>query len=159
MQPVQNTSYLFGHIASVLHRQADQTLQERLGLGLSQYKILYMLQAYPGVAQKKLADYVGQTEASVSRQVKLLQEKGFVVSRVDAAERRKHLAALTGKGIKITHAANEIIDQFHEPLFGSLSSKEQAQLGTLLAKLHTQSCAPANRIRCEIVSTEQKAGT
>lgn len=149
MQPRINTSYLFDHVSAALHRQSDQVLQERLGIGLSQFKILSMLHGRPGATQRNLADYLGQTEASISRQVKLLQQKGLLASHVDPGERRRHLTALTAKGIKIVLAANEVLDEYHAPLFGRLSQREQEQFKAMLTTLHDYTCAPGRRMACD----------
>ena len=67
MGPVITLGYLLQHTATILMRQSDQVLQERLGIGMSQLKLLMMLQNSPNVQQRKLAECLGQTEASISR--------------------------------------------------------------------------------------------
>lgn len=148
MQPT-SSGYLLEHVASILHRQADQMLQERLGLGLSQLKILELVATVSHAKQRALAASLGQTEASISRQIKLLQQKGLIMSQVDPAEHRRHLAALTAKGIKITIAAREVLHQFQQDLLAALSQREQEQLQKLLMALHEHACAPGNRLACD----------
>ena len=149
MQAINDTSYLLDHVSAALHRQSDQVLQERLGIGMSQYKILTMLQWRPGATQRDLADYLGQTEASISRQIKLLQQKGLLASHVDPAERRRHLAALTSKGVKLTLAAHEVIAEYHAPMLAKLNPREQEQLQAMLTTLHEYTCAPGRRMACD----------
>jgi len=149
MQPVNTVSYLLQHIAAVLHRQSDQVLLERLGIGMSQFRILVMLQASPGISQRKLGDSLGQTEASISRQIKLLQEKGLCASRTDPAERRKHLAAPTTKGLKITEAAREVLASYHAPMLDPLTDKQRRALQETLHHLHDYSCAPGRPGGCD----------
>src|SRR5688572_10235421 len=149
MQLSSNTSYLFDHVSAALHRQSYQVLQERLGVGLSQFKILSMLHGRPGVTQRELADYLGQTEASISRQIKIMQQKGLLASHIDPAERRRHLAALTTKGIKITLAADEVLKEYHAPMFERLSQREQELFRTMLATLHDYTCASGRRMACD----------
>lgn len=148
MEPADTAGYLLQHVANVLHRQSDQALQEQLGIGLAQLKILTILLDQPRLEQRALADSLGQTEASVSRQIKLLAEKGMVISKIDPTERRRHLAAPTTKGIKITQAAKEVLRQFHAPIFAALSDKQKAQLQELLSMLHKQSCASGKSMAC-----------
>lgn len=149
MQPNATIGSVFGHVASILHRQTDQILQERLGIGMSQFNILTSLDLQPHTKQRTLAIMLGQTEASVSRQVSLLKEKGLLISHIDPAERRRHLAVLTAKGVKITLAAREVLEQFYDQLFGSLQGRELARLQTLLVRLHEQACAPTKRLACD----------
>jgi DNA-binding MarR family transcriptional regulator len=148
-QTPSSIGYLLQHVAGVLHRQSDQVLQERLGIGVSQFRILMMLEQNPNVEQRRLADNLGQTEASISRQVKLLHEKGMLVTRVNPQERRKHMTAPTLKGSKVTEAAREVLAQYHEPLFDQLTPKEQEQLHHALTLLHERTCAPGKPMACD----------
>lgn len=141
--------YLLQHVAAVLAGQSDQVLQERLGIGMSQYKILMMLQALPSVDQRKLADCLGQTEASISRQIKLLQEKVLLAIRVDPKERRRHIITLLPKGIKITEAAREVLDHYQQPLLNSLPEKQQQQLKAMLITVHRAICSPGRPLACD----------
>lgn len=149
MQSSTSVGNLLEHVAAILHRQADQVLQERLGVGLSQLKILELLEVRPQTSQRKLADFLGQTEASVSRQIKVLSGKGLVTTRVDVEERRRHLSVLSPKGLKVTVAAHEVLDVFYQQVSAQFNKREQEQLEKLLAKLHDISCAPGKRLACD----------
>jgi DNA-binding MarR family transcriptional regulator len=148
-QSASTTGYLLQHVASVMHRQADQILQERLGIGVSQYRILLMLEQNPNVEQRRLADNLGQTEASISRQVKLLHERGMLATRVNPTEKRKHITAPTLKGAKVTAAASEVLDQYYDPLFATMDAKEQEWLYHALTALHEGVCVPGKPIACD----------
>lgn len=141
--------YLLSHTATILYRQADQVLLERLGIGMSQFKILMLLQQETQMQQRALADSLGQTEASVSRQVKLLCEKGMLVSKVNPRNRREHVTVPTAKGLKIAQAAEEILATFHEPAFGELSEKQQGQLTEILQMVHAYTCQPSKPYACD----------
>src|SRR3954470_24781839 len=109
MGPGNNLTYLIDHLAAVIGKQADQVLHEQLGIGISQYRILMALEWNPRVGQKTLATSLGQTEASISRQIKLLQSKGLLESRIDPNNRRKHITVPTTKGMQITEAAADVM--------------------------------------------------
>ena len=55
MGPTKNLTYLLHHVSSVMGKQSDQVLQEQLGIGLSQYKILMVLEWNPRVQQRAVA--------------------------------------------------------------------------------------------------------
>ena len=141
--------YLLTHSSSIMMRQADQVLQERLGLGLSQLRILTMLEHQPHVRQRRLADSLGQTEASISRQIKLLSEKGFLSVSISPKSRREHLALLTPKAIKITQAAKEVLEVHYRPLVESLGGKQLEKITNSLVKIHSQVCAPGQPFGCD----------
>lgn len=149
MDPVILLGYLLQHTAMMMTRQSDQVLQERLGIGVSQLRILMILQHAPGIQQRKLADRLGQTEASISRQIKLLQEKGMLVVRVNPKSRREHLAMPTAKGVKMTEAALEVLAQYHTPMMEQLSERQRERLQAMLQAFHGYICAPGKPFACD----------
>lgn len=149
MQPINKTGYLLQHVSFVLSRQADQALQEQLGIGFSQYKILMMLQWNPATQQRQIAEHLGQTEASISRQIKLLLDKGLLSSRVSPKNRRIHLTTPTTKGIHMTEAARAVLQGGHGEAFADLSEKQQKQLTELLIKVHDFACQPGKTAACD----------
>lgn len=140
MEATNNLSYLLNHITAVLAHQADQVLLERLGIGFSQYKIMTVLQDSPGIRQKQIADNLGQTEASISRQIKLLTEQGLLTSHVRADNRREHQTTLTPRGQRFTEEAVRIVEKFQAPVFGALSDKQLQQLSDTLNRMHDALC-------------------
>ncbi|HSX16964.1 MAG TPA: MarR family winged helix-turn-helix transcriptional regulator [Patescibacteria group bacterium] len=149
MGPIITIGYLLQHTATILMRQSDQVLQERLGIGMSQLRLLMILQINPNVQQRKLAECLGQTEASISRQTKLLCEKGMLASRVNPKSRREHITVLTAKGTKMTEAALEVLQQYHSPMFDLLTEKQQQQLKESLTKFHAYTCVPGKPFACD----------
>jgi DNA-binding MarR family transcriptional regulator len=149
MGPVITIGYLLQHTASILMRQSDQVLQERMGIGMSQLRLLMMLQKEPNVQQRKLAECLGQTEASVSRQIKLLSEKGLLTVRVNPKSRREHLTVPTSKGVKMTEAALDVLTHYHTPMIERLDEKQRAQLISTLKTLHDHTCAPGKPFACD----------
>jgi len=142
--------YLLTHTATILLRQSDQVLQERLGVGMSQFKILMMVQNTPNVQQRKLAECLGQTEASISRQIKLLSEKGLLAIRINPKSRREHITVPTAKGIKMTNAAMDVLEQYHATMFDLITEKQRQQLMETLQTFHNQYvCVAGKPFACD----------
>lgn len=116
-------------------RESDQILQEQLGIGLSQYKILRTLEAQPHVRQRVIASNLGQTEASISRQIKLLTEKGMLIAEKNPDNLREHLADLTMRGQRLIAAAEHVLANYHQAFFAGLSTRQQERLKDILALL------------------------
>lgn len=123
------------NLSALLSRESDQILQERLGIGLSQYKILAAVEHNPSLQQRAIAVELGQTEASVSRQIKLLHKKDMITTRPNPANRREHLTALTPKGQRATSAAHQSLATYHRTLTSQLSPRQQEVLLGLLGEL------------------------
>lgn len=149
MNPTTKLTYLLQHLAEVLGKQSDQLLQEQLGIGMSQYKILMVLEWNPRIGQRAIADSLGQTEASISRQIKLLTKRGLLSAQPDPQNRRKHITAPTLKGMQLTEAANDILRRSFGQDFASLGDDQQMQLTAGLQRLHKMICRPGRSGACD----------
>jgi DNA-binding MarR family transcriptional regulator len=137
------------HLSSVLGKQSEQVLQERLGMGLSQYRILMVLEWSPRVSQKVIADSLGQTEAAVSRQVKAMVAKGMVVAKPAPGNRRRYVIAPTPFGMKLTETANDALRRSMGSDISGFGEEELAQLSASLHKLHRAVCRPGKTGACD----------
>ena len=149
MGPTTNLSYLLQHLSEVLSKQYDQVLQEQLGIGLSQYKLLLVLEWNPRIQQRAIADSLGQTEASISRQIKLLKNKALLVAKPDPNNRRKHITAATTLGMQVTEAATAIMRRSFGPDFARLGEDHLLQLIATLQQLHQIVCRPGKIGACD----------
>lgn len=149
MGPTNNLTYLVEHLAAIIGKQSDQVLQEQLGIGLSQYKILMVLEWNPRVQQRSIANSLGQTEASVSRQIKLLTGKGLLIAKQDPGNKRKHITAPTPLGMQITEAANNILRRSFGTEFSALGEDQLMQLIGGLQQLHAIVCKPGKPSACD----------
>jgi len=127
---------LLQQLSAVYARESDQILQEQLGIGFSQFKILSTLQTNSMAQQKHIAFQLGQTEASISRQVKLLHAKGMLESTVNPANKREHITTLTGKGERITTAAQTVLSNYQINSLSHMSRRHQVQFLEFLSELH-----------------------
>lgn len=148
MSITNNTGYLLQHVASSMARQSDQVLQERLGVGFSQFKILMVLENNPSAQQRHIAASLGQTEASISRQIKLMHEQGLLQTATNPRNRREHITTLTGKGTRLADEAMNVLNSYHAPMFAELSDKQQRQLVELLTIMHREICSGDKPYRC-----------
>lgn len=140
MKPTKNIGFLIQHIATSLARQNDSVLQEKFGIGFSQFKILMVLQWKPSIRQKRIAEELGQTEASVSRQIKLMYDDGLLQSVPRPDNRREHITTLTTRGVRLCNEALDELNQTYTPMLNRLSNHQQEELQKLLSVLHEYTC-------------------
>ena len=149
MGPTNNLGYIIQHLAAVMGRQTDQVLQEQLGIGLSQFKILMVLEWSPRLQQQAIADALGQTEASVSRQLKVLQEKRLILAKPDPRNRRRHIITATPAGMRTTEAAAALMRRTFEPDLAALGDDQLIELTAGLQKLHRVVCRSGKTGACD----------
>lgn len=148
LRPHEAIFYLLHHTGDMLERQLDQTLQEQLGIGMSQYRILALLSEGAEQGQRMVAQNLGQTEAAVSRQVGLLGKKGYIQGRINEKNRRQHLIAITPKGLKLLEAARQSMARNLGPLDVSIPDKQQKHLQELLTAIHAWTCPKGRTGAC-----------
>lgn len=140
MRPTNNIGYLIQRLAFCLGRHSDQVLQEQLGIGMSQFKILMVLGWKSNIQQRQIADNLGQTEASISRQIKLLKERGLLMTEISPQNRREHITRPTVKGQRLCEKAVEVLNAYHAPMFARLNDKQQTQLLESLTIMYDYAC-------------------
>lgn len=148
MGPTNNIGYLLQHLSGVLAKQSDQALQERLGIGFSQFKILRVLQHSPGAQQRQIAEWLGQTEASISRQIKLMISKNLLQTTISPKNRREHLTTPTSKGVRLTEESINVLNSTHAGMFSDMGEKHQQQMLEILAHMHQFTCQPGKIGAC-----------
>lgn len=141
--------YLLQHIGTSLQRQYDQALMEQLGISTSQYRVLVMLKNQPELQQRQIAASLGQTEASISRQVGLMADKGLIRTYDHPASKREHVTELTAKGDHVADAAKDLYEKMSAPLVEALNQRQVRSLQDGINKVHEMTCNPRNLKSCD----------
>ena len=76
--PIVNVIRPVMQLRAGLDRISTFVLKKKMGFGVSQFRILYVLAYKPHITQRYIADFWDVTEASVSRQMNILEERGFI---------------------------------------------------------------------------------
>jgi DNA-binding MarR family transcriptional regulator len=144
--------YILQHFTSLFTRDSDQILLEQLGIGYSQYKILRILKSGKPVKQKFIANTLGQTEASISRQIDILINKQLIDKYKDPRNLRVRLITITVKGRKIADATNKVLGNYLQIKFTGFSEKKQVELFNLLIDLHSSVCESNHSLEIDYIS-------
>jgi DNA-binding MarR family transcriptional regulator len=90
---------------AVLLRHAENQIRARLqpsldeaGLSLDHWRILSVLHDCPGLRMTSIAEAAVVPNATLTRHVDLLVERGLIVRRIDPDDRRRVVAALSPRG-------------------------------------------------------------
>lgn len=138
MDITANPGFLLHKVGSMIERVSDSILFDSFGMGYSQFKVLMALTFHEDIQQKQIASFLGQTEASISRQIKLLKDAGYISVRQGDDDRKKHHVSTTNKGRKFIQEALEALNNFYGPILSSLTPHAQTELTKSLSHLHDQ---------------------
>lgn len=132
----QSLGLLLQQVAASLARFNDEILLDRLEIGMAQFKVLCAVEVRPYVQQKYIARALGQTEASVSRQIKLMDRDGLVKIITKPGDRREHVVSLTPRGQRIVRRAQTLLNSHHRPLLSNIPANQQRALLNALQTLN-----------------------
>lgn len=136
------------HCAQMINRHLDAVMQEKIGIGWSQFRIMDVVQCDETSRQRTIARNLGQTEASVSRQVSLLCDRGLLTTETSSQNRREHALALTAKGVRMTDAARVVLHDCARTLSTDMPERQQNSLQNALDILHLSICRPGKPFGC-----------
>lgn len=131
--------YLIRRLAGVMDREGDALCRRELGISLAQFLVLSVVDAYPGtLSQQAVADRLGLTKGTVSRQIDSAVAAGLMTVEVSAHARREHAVALTRAGTALVRQGDALMQDSRNALAGAVSpARLTAAISTLQALLRT----------------------
>lgn len=120
--------------ARVVSRAFDQALGDAGG-SLPTWLVLLNLKIGAPANQRRLADAVGITEATLTHHLNAMETAGLVTRRRDPDNRRVHVVELTGAGEAAFLRLREAAVAFDHRLRRGVSADEAATLEDVLARL------------------------
>ncbi len=125
-------------LIKAIDNRGAQILQQEMGIGFSQFKILSTLSKQTNVSQAALAECLSISPPAISRQVELMLGKALIDSYKNPKNRRQHMLSLTPLGANTLKQAWDILDVRFGDVVAVLDQDEQKQLVATLDKLYQQ---------------------
>ena len=126
------------HLTYVLQQLSDDSLLEATGVGLSQTRIMSVLSDNISRSQNWIAHELGQTEANVSRQLRVMKRRSLVSISKNKKDNRQRDVKLSGKGTRTYKTAVKVLNAQQARMFklfdrGDLKAFEQGSKHLLIA--------------------------
>lgn len=122
-------------LAFLLEKRSDESLKSQTGIGFAQYKVLEAVGRNMLAKQNMIAKLLDQTEASISRQIKILQKKHLISVASVMGNRRARELSLTENGEELLRQCEEILDLAQAQIIGGLSYQEQQHFQELFERM------------------------
>ena len=134
--------YLIRRVAGLMDRQGEALFRRELGISLAQFLVLSVVDAHPGpLSQQAIADRVGLTKGTVSRQIDHAAAAGLMTVRVASHTRREHAVALTEEGTALVRRGDALTQTSRDTMLDAIDPTELTAavhvLGALLRALGT----------------------
>ena len=144
---------------SITYRCAMRYRERELadtGLAGCQTPYLTALYRRPGLTQEELAKDLNVNKSSVTRQLAVLEEQGYVRRESDPADKRSLLVFPTDKALDLRDRLFQCYREWNEYLTQDLSEEEKATLSGLMVRIAAKAeayvkggdgaCAPSDGI-------------
>jgi DNA-binding MarR family transcriptional regulator len=106
------------------------------------YGLLIYVRDHGLARPSDLAGFVGVGKATISRQVKVLEDLGLIERRPDPADGRAHLLALTEEGCRRLDAVSSARREHFHARLSTWPEDDVRTLATLLARLNALGSEP-----------------
>ncbi|MGI9823936.1 MarR family winged helix-turn-helix transcriptional regulator [Agromyces sp. Marseille-Q5079] len=130
---IANFWFLVRKSAALMDRGGEELFREGIGISLSQFMVLSVIDARPGAFnQQTVADYLGLTKGTVSRQIENAEAAGLLTTSVSPVSRREKVARLTAEGTETVRRGDELLAQSQFAAFSGLDADDlRATIRTL----------------------------
>ncbi len=135
---------MFAHVAKLYFNRVHHMF-EKVGLYRGQPIMLLFLWTKDGKSHTEIAKHLQLQPATVSKMVKRMEKKGFIITKPDSNDMRMSRVYLTDKGRNVKEEVGEIWQVLEEEVFGGFTLEEKVLLKRFL-----------NQIRSNIKKAEEK---
>jgi DNA-binding MarR family transcriptional regulator len=109
----ERLSYELHKLTARLDRAADGMLQEAAGVSYARFMALFAVRECGGT-QRDMARWLGLSEPSASRMVRLLADVGFLEVKTLAGQGNRRQVQLTAKGNELVDRCGELLESRFE---------------------------------------------
>ena len=118
-----------------IDRRVAQNFEKRTGISFTRYEMLHTLFERAQLSQIELQQTLKIDQAAITRHLKILEEKNFVVRNRNKQNNREVIVEITDAGISILENCDLDKNQFIDELFNGFTDQEIKQLQILVKKL------------------------
>lgn len=118
------------------NQEINTLFEKETGFSLTRYEMLMFLKEKGICSQNKIQTELKIDSAAITRHLKILEQKGYVIRKRNADNNREVFVQLSEQAIQDLEACGKEHDQGKSSLTLSLSDEEAEQLSDLLNKLY-----------------------
>ncbi len=127
--------FLVRKAASLIDREGESIFRDGLGITMAQFMVLSVVDAHPGTFnQQAVADLLGLTKGTVSRQIDAASRSGLLTAEVSETSRRENLVKLTAAGTALVRRGDAMVASANREHFDGLDTGDFAATLRTLAR-------------------------
>ena len=109
------------------------------GLGASEIDLIHFVRHHPGIAQSKVCESLHAEKGAIAKRVTSLEKKGYLIKKIDAKDKRKHVLFATDKAESLKKTKADIESLYYDWLFETLSTDDKQAFFKVLDQLYLRS--------------------
>ena len=133
----RHIGFLISDVARLMRTAFDRRVRD-LGLTRSQWLVINRLHRRPGATQSELAEMLEVEKATAGRMVDRMENKGWVVRRADATDRRVNRLHLTSEADLLQVQLSQIADRTVDDALALLSPRERDRFSEAMRRVKRQ---------------------
>lgn len=127
-------TYFFTVAANKLSSGSSRLYLKKFGIGIIEWRIMAMLAVEPQISPARITQVVGIDKAGVSREMRKLEQKGYLRISDDESNLRRKMLELTPEGYALHDRVIQVALERERRLLSDLSREEVAVFLDLLAR-------------------------
>jgi DNA-binding MarR family transcriptional regulator len=125
-------------VAGLMDRSGEALLRPALGISMAQYLVLSVVDAHPGrINQQAVADRLGLTKGTVSRQIDAAVAAGLMSVETAAHNRRENVVSLTPAGTDLVRRGDAAFEREKAEALPAVAPDDMRTAIRVLAALNT----------------------
>lgn len=133
-----------------LLKQADlhitQLFEAQMNISLTRYELLIQLKKQDYVTQRTLQEKLKIDQAAITRHLKILEDKGYIIRERNTENKREVIVHLSEQGSEILLSCDGSKAELIQTLFKGYSNEQLQQLQQFLSDFNQQAEAVAKTI-------------
>jgi len=127
-------TFYFTVLANKLSSGASRLYLKRYGIGIIEWRVMAMLAVEPRISPARICQIIGLDKGAVSREMRKLEAKGYLLVEEDSESSRRRTLELTDKGYEIHDEIIRTALERERRLLQGLSAEEVETLLGLLVR-------------------------
>ena len=137
--PSSFVTYRLAKLQSKLNAQGTAILKKKSGLSLVEWRVIQVIRMFDKPSLSQIADHVQMDKGQLSRKIKVMIEKGLLISCRDDDDKRIQKLELTETALRINKELIPVMEQRQHQLLADVTPEELALFYRIINKIEAAS--------------------
>lgn len=129
-----------GRLINELSRASHVYFQrefKKFQIGYAQIRTLYFVAKNKGITQKDLAYNLNLDKSSITSQLQILEQNGYITRQASEKDARKQTIDISDKTLEILPSLQDVLETWTETLLAGFNEDEREQIISILIKMRS----------------------